>query len=159
MIIQILVSQRQTVDPLRQQLLHRMLHKNRVAPIQKALGQPRQQVQPPVGLPQQQPTAVSGQRSSIETGYYLAGKMVSKLEGRLVTLCHSGSRGPFWPKHVVTNMFMPQDSAFRHLFCEKCGLTPRPAKSPGAALWFRNPVARTCRIHGSGVSFLATVPE
>src|SRR5436190_4687663 len=122
MIIQILVSQRQTVDPLRQQLLHRMLHKNRVAPIQKALGQPRQQVQPPVGLPQQQPTAVSGQRSSIETGYYLAGKMVSKLEGRLVTLCHSGSRGPFWPKHVVTNMFMPQDSAFRHLFCEKCGL-------------------------------------
>src|SRR5439155_26793492 len=57
-----------------------------------------------------------------ETGYYLAGKMVSKLEGRLVTLCHSGSRGPFWPKHVVTNMFMPQDSAFRHLFCEKCGL-------------------------------------
>src|SRR5439155_286619 len=129
MIIQILVSQRQTVDPLRQQLLHRMLHKNRVAPIQKALGQPRQQVQPPVGLPQQQPTAVSGQRSSIETGYYLAGKMVSKLEGRLVTLCHSGSRGPFWPKHVVTNMFMPQDSAFRHLFCEKCGLTLPSSKA------------------------------
>ena len=36
---------------------------------------------------------------------------------------------------------------------------PWPAKSPGAALWFRNPVAMTCRIHGSGVSFLATVPE
>src|SRR5436305_1785226 len=49
--------------------------------------------------------------------------MGCKLECGLVTLCHGGSRGPFWPKHVVANMFMPQDSAFRHPHCEKCGLT------------------------------------
>src|SRR5205823_7234168 len=51
--------------------------------------------------------------------------MGCKLECGLVTLCHGGSRGPFWPKHVVANMFMPQDSAFRHPHCEKCGLAIR----------------------------------
>src|SRR5205085_10973730 len=64
--------------------------------------------------------------------------MGCKLECGLVTLCHGGSRGPFWPKHVVANMFMPQDSAFRHPHCEKCGLVitqrhhGRNAASPGA---------------------------
>src|SRR5215472_406744 len=100
-----------------------MIHEHGVAPVQKALGQSRQQIQPTVGFPQQQPTAVGGQRSSVKSGHHLARKMVSKLECGLVTLCHSGSRGPLEHKHVLENMFMPQDPPFRHPLCEKSRLS------------------------------------
>src|SRR6266849_6139432 len=100
-----------------------MLYKYRIAPVQETLGQPGQQIQPAVSFPQQQPTAVGGNGSPVKSGHHLARKVACKLECGLVTLCHSGSRCPFWPKHVVANMFMPQDSAFRHFLCEKSGLT------------------------------------
>jgi hypothetical protein len=31
---------------------------------------------------------------------------------------------PPWLKHLVTNMFMPEEAALGYMFCEKCGLTP-----------------------------------
>jgi hypothetical protein len=29
---------------------------------------------------------------------------------------------PPWLKHLVTNMFMPEEAAFGHMFCQKCRL-------------------------------------
>jgi len=96
MIVQILVAQCQAVDPLGHQLFHRVFHQKRIASVQKTPRQAGQQIQPPVGFPQQQPTAVGGNGSAIESRYYLAGKMGCKLERRLGTLCHSKRPLSFW---------------------------------------------------------------
>src|SRR5512144_715847 len=99
-----------------------MFYKHWMARVQETFGQPRQQIQTTVGFPQQQPAAVGGNGPPIESGHHVARKMFSKLERGLVTLCHSGSRGPVWRKHVLENMFMPQDPASRHPLCEKSRL-------------------------------------
>ena len=85
----------------------------------------------------------------------------------------------FLAEHVVANMFMPQDSASRHLLCEKSGLviaeyTPGEADGPICSLFpgvnpipykvfacgfeisiTSNPIGRVFRYLGS-IALLAT---
>jgi len=79
-IVQILIAQCQTVDPLGDQLFYGVFHQQRIAPVEKALRQPWQQIQALVGFPQQQPTAIGGYRSPIESGHHFSRKMGCKLE-------------------------------------------------------------------------------
>jgi hypothetical protein len=103
-VVQILVSQRQSVDPLGHQLLYGMVHEDRIAPVQETMVPP-------------------SNRAITWREKWAANSNVDWLHS------HSGSRSPFWPKHVVVNMFMPQDPAFRHPLCEISGLKGRLARA------------------------------
>ena len=53
-----------------------MRHQRRIPAVQKTLRQPRQQIQAPVGLPQQQRAAIAGHGSAVERGAHLARRML-----------------------------------------------------------------------------------
>src|ERR1017187_2215547 len=89
MIAQILVAQRQSVQPLRHQLLHLMLHEARTAPIDKTSHQPTSQDDRTVGLPQQQDPTVARDESPAKVGYDLPRAQALKLERSLLTVCLS----------------------------------------------------------------------
>jgi hypothetical protein len=98
-----------------------MLHQHRATPIQETLGQSGQQIQAPIGFPQQQPTAISGNGAPIKSGYHFARKMGCELESRLGTLCHSKGRFLLDVNCCVETQLCQK----RRLFAtpgEKCGL-------------------------------------
>src|ERR1035437_4531208 len=69
-----------------------MSDENRVAAVEKTLGEAGQQVQAPVRLSYQEPAAVAGHRPAVESGADPARKMPFKFEFGLATLCHSKGR-------------------------------------------------------------------
>jgi hypothetical protein len=91
-VVEVLVAQRQRIDTLRHHLGDRMGDQNRVPTVEEALRQARQEVQTPVGFPQQERATVAGHRAAVERGADPARKMPFKLEFRLATLCHSKGR-------------------------------------------------------------------
>ena len=93
-IAEIFVAQRESVDALRQQLFDRMLDQQRVAVIVEAGGRAPQQVEPSVGLPQQQRSAVRTHHPAVELRHHLTSFRACELEAGLVTLCHKKSRLP-----------------------------------------------------------------
>ena len=70
MIVEILVTQRQRVDALRQQRAQVMLDARRVAVINETRGQPFAQPDPLVHLPKQQTPAVRTHVSTVEPAAY-----------------------------------------------------------------------------------------
>jgi len=66
MIVQIFVSQGQTIDPLGHHLLHRVFDKLRIPIIGEAGGKLAENPDPFLDLPQQQTTAVAGDRSTVK---------------------------------------------------------------------------------------------
>lgn len=62
MVIEILVAERQRVDPLRHQLADRVSDQFWISPVDEAFRQPPQQVQLAVGFAQQQATSVESRR-------------------------------------------------------------------------------------------------
>jgi hypothetical protein len=68
MIIEVFVTQRQPINPLRQQLLHRVIHVRRLPPIAKALGEAGRQTQAGIHLSHQQHAAIAGERSAGKIG-------------------------------------------------------------------------------------------
>src|SRR5689334_17970938 len=92
MIIDVFVAQRQTIDPLCQHLLYRVLNPLRLPSVKKTGGQWAKQVQPLLRLSQQQRSAIGGDGSTIESGYNLPSLASFKSETRLDTLCHKKSR-------------------------------------------------------------------
>ncbi len=86
-VIEILIAQRQTVDPLSQQLIERVIGLFRVAPGGETARQASPQINPLVGLSQQQAAAIGSSDAAVELGDYLAVPCGCKLEARLDTLC------------------------------------------------------------------------
>jgi hypothetical protein len=70
-VVQIFVAQGQTIDSLGYQLLHRMFDQIRISIIGEAAGKLAQDPDALLDLPQQQTTAVSADRSTIELRAYL----------------------------------------------------------------------------------------
>ena len=66
MIVQIFVSQGQTIDPLGYHLLHPVFDTLRIAIIGEAIGKLAENPDPFLDLPQQQTAAVAGDRSTVE---------------------------------------------------------------------------------------------
>ncbi len=68
-IVEVFVAQRQPIDALRQHLLDAMLDALGRTKVGETLSQARQQVDPPIHLPQKQRSAVAGQPATVEIGH------------------------------------------------------------------------------------------
>src|SRR4051794_16245807 len=88
MIIDVFVTESQTIDPLRQHLPDRVLDPIRLPSVKKTRGESRQQVQLFLRFPQQQCAAIGGDTPTIETGHNLTSSASFKTETGLDTLCH-----------------------------------------------------------------------
>jgi hypothetical protein len=87
-IVQILIGQRQPIDPLPQHLFQTVLDPLPLSVIRKAASHASQQTYLAIRLTQQKRTALSTQPASLELSYDLARKMSFKREESLATLCH-----------------------------------------------------------------------
>src|SRR5450631_2228997 len=96
MVVEVFVAERQSVDALRQHFLDGMFYVVLVASIEEALGQSWQQVQPFIGLLEQEGSSVGTDRAAVESRCDLPLAGASKFEARLVTLCHSEDRLLVW---------------------------------------------------------------
>src|SRR5580658_7493240 len=99
-----------------------MFHQSLIPAVEETPCQPSYQIQPLVGLAQQQSTAVGTDRPSVETGYDLPPPRPFKSETRLVTLCHSDGR-PFLALTVVWKLSYAIEDGHLPIQREKCGLT------------------------------------
>ena len=68
LIVEIFISRRQAVDPLRHHLEKGVLHQVLIPAVEKTGCQPRQQIQPLVGLAEQECPAAGTDRASVKTG-------------------------------------------------------------------------------------------
>jgi len=87
-ILQVLVTQCQPVNPLRQHLFQTVGDSFRLAIVTEATNHPPQQVDLAIRLTKQQRTTLGAQPTALELGHYLARKMSFKWEESLVTPCH-----------------------------------------------------------------------
>ena len=90
-VVQVLVAQRQTVHPLRDQRSNVVLHAVRVAVVREALRQAVQKPQANVGLAQQQSAAVRGDPAAVEPSDHLASAEGVKSQLPECTLCRHGT--------------------------------------------------------------------
>src|SRR3954453_22057978 len=86
-IINVFVAERQTIDPLGQHLLNRMLNPLRSPSVEKTAGESRQQAPALFSLPQKHPATSGGDGPAIETGHDLTSSATFKSETGLDTLC------------------------------------------------------------------------
>ncbi len=93
MVVEVFIAQRLPVEPLRQQLRHRVFDKNRVALIAKAGGQSGQQPELLIDLAQEQHAAIAGERPAGKIGDYFSQTQVLKKQRCVLTLCRRRSGG------------------------------------------------------------------
>ena len=92
-IVQIFVSQGQTIDSLSHHLHHLVFDQIGIPIIGKAGGKLAEDPDALLDLPQEQTTAITGDRSTVELRPNLAALLGMKSEDKLVTLCgHKGCR-------------------------------------------------------------------
>ena len=89
-IVEILVTQRQRVDALRQQRAHVVLDARRIAVIDETFGQPLRQSDALIHLAKQQTPAVRTHVPTVEPARHAAPSETVKLKLRAVTLCDQG---------------------------------------------------------------------
>jgi hypothetical protein len=92
-------GRRQPVNALSQQLPHRVVHKDLLPPVPKALGQRLRQAQVDVHLAQQQDSAIAGERAAGKIGHDLARTQVLKQHRLVGTVCHR--RSGEWCFHLA----------------------------------------------------------
>src|SRR3954465_12706311 len=105
-----------------------MLNPLGIPTVDKAPSQTRQQIQPLVGLAQQQTTPIGADCSTVKTGHNFPPGTVFKSEAGLVTLRHSESRSPLSRKQLRLQMFMPERTALAYPSREKWRLGLRPSE-------------------------------
>src|SRR3954453_3397401 len=86
-IINVFVAERQTIDPLGQHLLNRMLNPLRLPSVEKTAGESRQQLQPLFSLSQKQRATIGRDGPAVNTGPDLTSSATLKSETGLDTLC------------------------------------------------------------------------
>src|SRR4051794_41064364 len=96
-----------------------MLNPLGIPTVDKAPSQTRQQIQPLVGLAQQQTTPIGADCSTVKTGHNFPPGAVFKSEAGLVTLRHSKSRSPLSRKQLRLQMFMLERTALAYPSREK----------------------------------------
>ena len=95
-IVEVFVSQRQRVDPLRDQLSHPVFDAPRIAAVLETGRQARQQVDALVHLAQQQRAAIGADHPAVKASAHLAPKMPAKGEAGLDTLCNRRAACLVW---------------------------------------------------------------
>ncbi len=91
-IVEVLITQRQSVDALGDQLAHAVFDLRGLAVIAETVGEFPHDTGALFKLAQQHAAAVGADRAAIETGYHLAARMVGEGEAGLCTLCHGRGR-------------------------------------------------------------------
>ena len=91
-IVEVLITQHQPVDALRDQLAHAVFDLRDLAPIAEAIGEAPHDAGVLFELAQQHRATVGGDHAAIETGHHLAARMVGEGEAGLSTLCHGRGR-------------------------------------------------------------------
>ena len=91
-IVEVLVTQRQPVDALGDQLAHAVFDLPGLAMIAETVGELPHDAGALFGLAQQRRAAVGGDRAAVETGHHLAAAVIGKREAGLGTLCHGRGR-------------------------------------------------------------------
>ena len=91
-IVEILITERQPVDALGNQLAHAVFDLRGLTMVAEAGGELPHDARALFELAQQQGAAVGGDRAAIETGHHLAAAMAGKAEAGLGTLCHGEGR-------------------------------------------------------------------
>ncbi len=86
-VIDILVAQTQTEDPLCQHALHAMFDPVRITIIRKALRKPTGHVASFIDLPQELGTRIGGHASAIKPPDYLAPSQIRNMQGFRLTVC------------------------------------------------------------------------
>ena len=104
MIVQVFIAQSQPVHPLRNHLQNGMFHSILLAAVQETMRESRQQIQPLIGLPQQQRASVGTDRAAVKPRHHLTRIMGFEFEAGLSTLCHSKSRSSPGASHLKQKM-------------------------------------------------------
>src|SRR5260370_3779138 len=107
MIVQIFISQGQTIASLCYQLLHRMFDQIGIPIISEARSKLAEDPDPLLDLPQEQTTAITGDRSAVELRADLAALLGMKSEDKLVTLCAHKAVAPSWQDFFLDKRVMP----------------------------------------------------
>ena len=95
-IVEVVGAQRQTVEPLGEQVFERVIAIARVAPVGERLGQRAGQSPAAIQLAQEQRAAVAGEVAAGKIGDDLAGAEVLKKQRLVVTVCsRNGGAGCF----------------------------------------------------------------
>ena len=97
-VVQVLVAQRHSVDPLGHQVLNRVLHPGRIAEVTKTGRQPAHQAQTSLRLPKQQSAPLRRQIAAVEAGHHPTPTVEAELKLRRSTLCLHGSLSCGSPK-------------------------------------------------------------
>jgi len=92
-VVQVLVTERQCVEPLRHQLAHRVLDKPPVPLVDETTRQRAREADRTVRLAQQQCAAIAAQITAAEVGHDRADAEGLKLERDLLTLCRRPGAG------------------------------------------------------------------
>jgi hypothetical protein len=114
-IVQIFVSQGQPIGSLGHQFLHPMFDQIGIPIIGKAGGKLAQDPNPLLNLPQEQTTAVTGNRSTVELRPDLASLLGMKSKDKLVTLCSHKAVAPSWQNFFLTKELCHEATAFFYL--------------------------------------------
>ena len=114
MVVNIFVTQRQSVNALRQHLGNCVLHQYLAPAIEKTFRQTRQKIHPLVGLAQKKGTRVGTDRTAVETSYNLAPPVSFKSKAELVTLCHSEGRLLFGANCCVETQLCHEERPFAY---------------------------------------------
>ena len=128
MIIEVFVAQRQAIDSLLHQLSHAMLDLLWIAMVFETPGELPQNTRLLLDLVQQQPTRLGSDGPAVKSRYHFLPVGAGKCKAGLRTLCHSKGRSPLVSKHLLTQMFMPDRTAFRYFRGEKSGLADLTAE-------------------------------
>src|SRR5918995_6368189 len=107
MVVQVFIAQSEPVHSLRNHLQSGMLDAILLAAVQETLRESFQQIQPLVGLPQQQRASIGTDRAAVESGHHLPRIMSFEFEAGLSTLCHSKSRSSPGVNYRTGNLVMP----------------------------------------------------
>ena len=115
MIVQIFVSQGQTIDSLGHHLLHRMFDQFGIPIIGEAGGKLAQDPNPLLNLPQEQTTTITGDRSTGKLRPDLPSLLGMKSKDKLVTLCSHKAVAPSWQNFFLTKELCHEATAFFYL--------------------------------------------
>ena len=114
-IVQIFISQGQTIDSLSHQLLHLVFDQIGIPIIGEAGSKLVEDPDPLLDLSQEQTTAVAGDRSTVELRPNLASLLGMKSEDKLVTLCSHKAVAPSWQNFFLTKELCHEATAFFYL--------------------------------------------
>ena len=122
MVVEVLVTQRESKHALRDQAVERVFDRAGIAKILETGGSTGNDAEAPVDLAQQQRAAIGTDLPAVESGLDTAPADTVEIENRLCTLCHDKAAPFFGHQIVLDKHFVSETAALSYFIGEKCGL-------------------------------------